>query len=50
METSDYRVGFVIDRRLHADSRRGALPELIWFYKWVCTAEQGMVLFHNLES
>ena len=36
--------------RLHADPRRGALPDLIWPYKWVCTAEQGIVFFHNLES
>ena len=35
---------------LHADPQRGALPGLIWPYKWVCTAEQGMVFFHNLES
>ena len=44
METSDYRI------RLHADPRRRALPDLIWPYKWVCTAEQGIVFFHNLES
>ena len=29
--------------RLHADPRRGALPDLIWPYKWVRTAEQCMV-------
>ena len=39
-------------RRLHADSRHGAacLTFNIWPYKWVCTSEQGMVFFHNLES
>ena len=50
MEISDYRVGFVIDRRSHADSRRGALPELIRPCKFICTGEQGMVFFHKLES
>ena len=35
--------------RLDVDPRRGALPDLIWPYKWVCTAEQGMVFFTILS-
>ena len=50
METSDYGIRYIVYRSLHADPRSGALPDLIWPYKWVCTVEQGMVFFHNRES
>ena len=45
MGTSDYRIRYTV----YTASLVGALPDLIWPYKWVCTAEQGMVFFHNLE-